>query len=201
MATEDGAPGRASKKSGSRNRPGGRPGSRTRGRTGSGSATAKRAAARLAAVQALYQNDLTGAPIETVLGEFIKHRLGQEVDEVDGARFVAADPQLFADIVRGAAYRQEDVDRIVSDALAGRGPIDRVEALLRAILRAGTYELLGHSDVHPRIIISAYIDVTHAFFGGKEPGLINGVLDRVAHVLRPEELANPEGASPEGARE
>ncbi|HYD31586.1 MAG TPA: transcription antitermination factor NusB [Azospirillaceae bacterium] len=185
MGTEEGADARATSK-----RASGKGGGRNR--SGGGSAKVRRAAARLAAVQALYQIDITGTPVETVVGEFVKHRLGGEVDEAEGARFVAADPQLFADIVRGAAYRQDDVDQMISDALAGRGPIDRVEALLRAVLRAGAYELLAHADVHPRIIIGAYLDVTHAFFGGREPSLVNGVLDRLARTLRPDELANPD---------
>ncbi len=163
-------------------------------KSGGGSAKARRKAARLAAVQALYQIDLNGVDpagkgVETVLGEFVKHRLGEDVD---GVAFVAAEPQLFSDIVRGASYRREDVDRIVSAALDQRFPLERLEMLLRAILRAGTYELLAHADLHPRILISEYVDVAHAFFAGREPGMVNGVLDHVARVLRPDELARPD---------
>ncbi|MGQ9367256.1 transcription antitermination factor NusB [Azospirillum sp. ST 5-10] len=160
-------------------------------KTGGGSAKARRKAARLSAVQALYQVDLTGAEVEPVIGEFVKHRLGQEID---GDRFVAADPQLFADIVRGAAYRREEVDGMVSAALSPKFPLERVELLLRAIFRAGAYELFAHRDVHPRILISEYVDVAHAFFAGREPGMVNGVLDHVARVVRPDELQQPDPA-------
>ncbi|HYG88294.1 MAG TPA: transcription antitermination factor NusB [Azospirillum sp.] len=157
-------------------------------KTGTGSAKARRKAARLAAVQALYQIDLSGTGVEAVIGEFVKHRFGEDVD---GAQFVAADPQLFADIVRGVSHRRGEVDGIVSDALDPKFPLERLEMLLRAILRAGAYEVFAHNDVHPRILISEYVDVAHAFFAGREPGMVNGVLDHVARKIRPDELARP----------
>ena len=147
-----------------------------------------RSVARLAAVQALYQADQTGIGVEPVIGEFVKHRFGEEVD---GAQFVAADPQLFADIVRGASHRRTEVDGLLSSALDPKFPLERLEMLLRAILRAGAYEVFAHTDTHPRILISEYVDVAHAFFAGREPGMVNGVLDTVARKVRPEELAQP----------
>ncbi|WP_431859424.1 transcription antitermination factor NusB [Azospirillum sp.] len=157
-------------------------------KSGGGSAKARRKAARLAAVQALYQADQTGIGVEPVIGEFVKHRFGEEVD---GAQFVAADPQLFADIVRGASHRQSEVDGLLSAALDPKFPLERLEMLLRAILRAGAYEVFAHTDTHPRILISEYVDVAHAFFAGREPGMVNGVLDNVARKVRAEELAQP----------
>lgn len=162
---------------------------RTTRKTGGGSAKARRKAARLAAVQALYQIDLSGSGVEPVVGEFVKHRLGQEID---GVSYVAADPQLFSDIVRGAALRREEVDGLLSAALDSRYPVERLEMLMRAILRAGTYELFVHLDTHPRILIKEYVDIAHAFFAGREPGMVNGVLDHVARTLRAEELAQAE---------
>ena len=166
-------------------------------KTGGGSAKARRKAARLAAVQALYQIEQSGHSVEDVVGEFVKHRLGEEID---GNKFVAGDPQLFADIVRGAAIRREEVDRILSGALDAKFPVERLEMILRAILRAGAYEMFVHQDTHPRILISEYVDVAHAFFAGREPAMVNGVLDHVARVLRPDDLArqDPNRAQPEG---
>ncbi len=160
-----------------------------RNRTGGGSAKARRKAARLGAVQALYQIDLTGAAVETVVGEFVTHRLGEEID---GTKFVAGDPQLFSDIVRGAMHRKAEVDSVLTAALDPRFPIDRLELLLRAILRAGAYEIAVHLDTHPRILISEYVDVGHAFFAGREPAMVNGVLDHVARALRADDLAKPD---------
>ncbi len=159
-----------------------------------GSAKARRKAARLAAVQALYQVDLVGTPSESVVGEFVKHRLGHEID---GDRYVDADPQLFADILRGVTARLEEVDRLLVGSLEAQWSLVRLEHIMRAILRAGAFELLAHADVHARIVISEYVDVGRAFFAGKEPGMINGVLDRVARALRPDEVADQRPAAPE----
>lgn len=147
-----------------------------------GSAKARRTAARLAAVQALYQIDLTGAPAETVIAEFARFRFGHEVD---GDRYVTADPDLFADIVRGVATRGDEVDRLLVGVLDARFALDRLELPLRAILRAGAFELLAHgASVPAAIVLNDYVDVAHGFFAGKEPGMVNGVLDRVARTLR-----------------
>jgi transcription antitermination protein NusB len=158
-------------------------------RTGGGSAKARRKAARLAAVQALYQVDLSGTNAESVLGEFIKHRLGHEVD---GDTYVAADPQLFSDILRGASARREELDGMLASCLDATWPVERLELLMRAILRAGAFELLVHVDTHPRIVISEYVDVSHAFFAGREPAMVNGVLDKLARAIRPDDLAAPD---------
>ncbi len=160
-----------------------------RNRRGRGSAKARRGAARLAAVQVLYQIELLGAEPEAALAEFLQHRLGHEVD---GVSYVAADPPLLSAIVRGVSARRADIDGILSAALDARMPLDRIELLLRAILRAGAFELLAHGDIHPRIILSEYVEIAHAFYQGREPGVINGVLDHVAHRLRAEELSRPE---------
>ncbi len=150
-----------------------------------GSAKARRSAARLAAVQALYQMDLAGTPSETVIGEFVRHRFGQDID---GDAYVTAEPQLFADIVRGVTARRDEIDGILSQALQGQWSFDRIELILRAILRAGTWELLANTAVAPHIVINDSIDVAHAFFAGREPGMVNGVLDKLARSLRPGEM-------------
>jgi len=150
-----------------------------------GHPTRKRSNARLAAVQALYQIDLSGEPPAAVIAEFQKHRLGREID---GEQYGEADAALFGDIVEGAIARLADLDRAISGVLTPDWPLERLETVLRAILRAGAYELLARPDVPARVAINEYLDVAHAFFDGKEPGLVNGVLDRLAHALRPGDL-------------
>ena len=159
--------------------------SRRRSRSGGGSAKARRSAARLAAVQALYQIELTGTLSENVLAEFLTHRLGHEVD---GVSYVAADPPLFSSVVRGVGARLADVDAMLTAALDARLPFDRMELLLRAILRAGAWELLANPEVPARIIINEYVEVAHAFYQGRETGMINGVLDSLARRLRAQEV-------------
>jgi len=155
-----------------------------------GGAGRRRSVARLLAVQALYQIELSnieaggGAGADAVIAEFVKHRLGQEIE---GENYGEADRALFVDIVRGASARQGELDGMISSALSEEWPLHRLETILRAILRAGAYELLGRADVPPRVVISEYLDVAHAFFAGKEPGMVNGVLDRLARVLRQDE--------------
>lgn len=157
-----------------------------------GSAKARRSSARLAAVQALYQIEMGATPTEIAIGEFVRYRIGHEHD---GDTLVTADAQLFADIVRGAMRRRADIEGVLRGALTGQWSFDRMEPLLRWILSAGVYELMEQAETAPNIIINDYIDVAHAFFAGKEPGMVNGVLDRLARTLRSAETA-PRGEQP-----
>lgn len=151
-----------------------------------GGAARRRSIARLAAVQALYQLELNpGRGADAVIGEFVRHRLGREID---GDVYGEADQALFADIVRGVAADRERLDETLSAALSEEWPLGRLETLLRLILEAGAYELLHRPDIPPRVTISEYGSIAHAFFSGKEPGLANGVFDRLARTLRAADL-------------
>jgi N utilization substance protein B len=145
----------------------------------------QRGAARLAAVQALYQMEVGGGDIMQVVSEFEAFRLGKEID---GVEYRQADAAWFRDIVSGVVAEQRTIDPLVHTALVEDWPLKRVDATLRAILRCGTYELMKRPDVPGRVIITEYIDVARAFFGDDEPKLVNGVLDRIAHDLRPDEF-------------
>ncbi|MBO0739644.1 MAG: transcription antitermination factor NusB [Alphaproteobacteria bacterium] len=146
----------------------------------------RRSVARLAAVQALYQLELNpGVDPEAVLREFGRHRFGHDID---GEQYREVDPALFSDIVRGVAADREYIDQVISSVLTEEWPLRRLDAVLRAILRAGAYELARHDDVPPRVSISEYTSLAHAFFSGKEPGLANGVLDRLGRNLRAAEM-------------
>ena len=146
----------------------------------------RRSVARLAAVQAIYQLELNpGVDPESVVREFARHRFGHEID---GDQYGEADPALFSDIVRGVAADQERLDATISAVLTEEWPLARLDSVLRAILRAGAYELVHRGDVPPRVSISEYTAVAHAFFVGKEPGFANGVLDRLGRSLRAAEM-------------
>lgn len=162
-------------------------------RTSHGSArkgAVRQSAARLAAVQALYQIDHSGAPASIVLEEFLRYRLG---DSFDTEKDVAPDKSLFTQLVRGVTGRSAEFDEMIVAALSDRWTLDRLEYILRAILRAGVYELDSRSKTPTRVIISEYVDVAHAFYQGQEPGMVNGILDRIARSLRPGEFGAPEG--------
>ncbi len=144
----------------------------------------KRGVARLAAVQALYQMDVGGAPLTSVVSEFTAFRLGKEID---GAQYREADEQWFKQILAGVVEDQKFLDPYIHTALAEDWPLKRIDSLLRAILRSGSYELLRRKDVPAKVIISEYIDVTKPS-SMMMSGLVNGVLDRLAHELRSGEL-------------
>jgi len=145
-----------------------------------------RTAARLAAVQALYQMDMTAIDLTRVIAEFEAHRLGQEVE---GCQYCDAEFQFFSDIVEGVVREQRHIDPLVNRHLAEGWRLNRVDSILRAILRAGTYEMLMRKDVPSRVVITEYVDLAHAFFEGEEPKVVNGILDKLGHEARPEDFA------------
>jgi N utilization substance protein B len=145
-----------------------------------------RSAARLAAVQALYQMDMTGIDLNEVVAEFETHRLGKEVE---GCQFREAEAEFFRDLVEGVVREQRQIDPLINKQLAEGWKLSRVDSILRAILRAGAYELLARSDVPARVTISEYVDIAHAFFAEDEPKVVNGILDKLGHKARPQEFA------------
>ncbi|WP_336488503.1 transcription antitermination factor NusB [Methylobacterium nigriterrae] len=149
----------------------------------------ERSGARLAVVQALYDMEISGKGVLDALAEFEAFWIGREVD---GVEHPAADAAFFRDLLRGVVEEQRAIDPQVDRALAQGWPLKRLEAVLRAILRAGAYELMFRRDVPARSAISEYVDVANSFYTGDEPGLVNAVLDKVAREVRPSELALPE---------
>jgi N utilization substance protein B len=144
-----------------------------------------RSTARLAAVQSLYEIEMSGASVDEVLLEALRDRWRGNNDE---PRIEDPDKALFAELVRGVTTRRADLDAMVAGSLAADASMDRMEKVLQAIARAGAYELLAHHDVPAKVVIDEYVSLAHAFFDGGEPKLINAVLDRLARTLRPGEF-------------
>ncbi len=144
-----------------------------------------RSVARLAAVQALYQMDMTGIDLNEVIAEFETHRLGKEIE---GCQYACAEAAFFRDLVEGVVREQLKIDPLIDKQLAEGWRLTRVDSILRAILRAGAYEILERSDVPARVAISEYVDIAHAFFSDEEPKVVNGILDRLGHKARPNEF-------------
>ena len=140
-----------------------------------------RAAARLASVQALYQREMEGTPITTLLHEFHQHRLGATIEDVE---YADADVTFFDDIVKGVDARREEIDGIISSKLSADWSLDRLDKPMRQILRAGAYELMARPDVPVGAVISEYLDVTDAFYDRREKGFANGLLDAIAKEVR-----------------
>jgi N utilization substance protein B len=140
-----------------------------------------RSAARLAAVQALYQQEMEGTPLPRLLKEFHDHRLGATIED---AQYHEAERDFFDDIVSGVDARRSDIDSAISAKLASGWSLDRLDRPMRAILRAGAYELVARQDVPVATIISEYVDVAHAFYDRKKAGFVNGLLDAIAKDVR-----------------
>jgi N utilization substance protein B len=139
-----------------------------------------RSAARLAAVQALYQQEMEGTPLVLLLTEFHQHRLGATIDDVE---YADAEVSFFDDVVKGDA-RREELDTLIADRLAAGWTMDRLDKPMRQILRAGAYELLARPDVSVATAISEYVDVAAAFYDKREKGFVNGLLDAIAKNVR-----------------
>ncbi len=146
----------------------------------------RRGAARLAAVQALYQMEIAGAGINDIFAEFESHWLGSEVE---GDKYLPAEAAFFKDIVSGVVRDQTKLDPLLDDSLNKGWPLKRIDAILRAILRAGAYELEHRKDVPARVVVKEYVDVANAFVDGEETGLVNAVLDQIARHFRASEFA------------
>jgi N utilization substance protein B len=140
-----------------------------------------RSVARLAVVQALYQMEAAGAGAETVIREFSEHRF--DVD-VDGVSLAGADEAFFGELVRGVVAEQGQIDKAIVKRLADGWRLERLDATVRAILRAGAFELSHRADVPVEVVIDEYVELTKSFFEGPEPGFVNGSLDAVARDVR-----------------
>ncbi len=141
-----------------------------------------RSAARLAAVQALYQQDMEGTPLPRLLKEFHDHRLGATIED---QTYHIAEREFFDDLVTGSEARRAELDTMIGNRLAEGWTLERLDRPMRAILRAGAYELVARPDVPVASVISEYVDVAHAFYDQRESGFVNGLLDAIAKEARP----------------
>ena len=140
-----------------------------------------RSAARLAAVQALYQLEMEETPLAKLLHEFHEHRLGATIED---ETYEEAEVAFFDDIVSGADARRDEIDALIAARLAEGWSLERLDRPMRAILRAGTYELVARRDVPSATVINEYLDVAHAFYDKRETGFVNGLLDAIAKGVR-----------------
>ena len=140
-----------------------------------------RSTARLAAVQALYQLEMEQTPLAKLLHEFHQHRLGETIED---ATYAEAEVDFFDDVVAGVDARRAEIDALIAARLAKGWSLERLDRPMRAILRAGTYELVARLDVPVATVITEYVDVAHAFYDKRETGFVNGLLDAIAKATR-----------------
>lgn len=150
-----------------------------------------RSVARLAAVQALYQMELSGAGPEDVIEEFVAHRIGREIE---GDVYAKADREHFKWLVRNVDSRRDELDACVGGALNAEWTVARLGALMRALLRAASAELVARPDIPARVVMNEYVELAGAFFSQREPAFVNAALDTLARRLRAEEFASPDKA-------
>ena len=141
-----------------------------------------RSAARLAAVQALYQQEMEGTPVARLIHEFHDHRLGATIE---GDTYAAAEQSFFDDLVAGTDARRDEIDELIAGRLAEGWSLGRLDKPMKAILRVGAYELIARADVPVATVISEYVDVADAFYDKREKGFVNGLLDAIAKGARP----------------
>jgi transcription antitermination protein NusB len=141
-----------------------------------------RSAARLAAVQALYQMEVSGIGAEAVVREFREHRFGRDAD---GPALAAADEAFFSGLIVGVIAAQGDVDKAIGRRLSSGWRLERIDATARAILRCGAFELMRRADIPSEVVIDEYVEVAKSFFAAAEPGFINAALDAIARDERP----------------
>jgi N utilization substance protein B len=152
-----------------------------------------RSSARLVAIQALYEIDMTGVDAGPVLDEFLRQRWKSALTmttegEKDVPEMAAPDGALLVQLVRGVVEKCAELDGIIGPSLSKEWTVERLEVILRAILRAGTLELLTMGKVPARVIINEYVNVAKAFFDDNKPSMANGVLDKIARALRATEF-------------
>lgn len=150
----------------------------------------RRGAARLAAVQALYQMDIAGTGLNEILAQFESHWIGQEVE---GDQYLPAERAYFRELVQGVIDDQRKLDPLIDAVLQSGWPLKRIEAVLRAVMRAGAYELDRKRDVPARVVMSEYVGIADAFVDRDETGMVNAVLDQIARQLRAEEFEHAAG--------
>ena len=141
-----------------------------------------RSAARLAAVQALYQQEMEGTPTSRLIHEFHAHRLGATIEDVT---YADAEESFFDDLVSGTSARLTEIDELISARLAEGWTLARLDKPMKALLRVGAYELLARVDVPVATVLTEYVDVAKAFYDKRETGFVNGLLDALAKVARP----------------
>lgn len=145
----------------------------------------RRRAARLAAVQALYQAEVGGAAVEAVGLEFLQHRLAEEID---GLTLGDIDQALFLEVLRGTHAARRELDDMLMAVISEDWRVERLDSMLRHILRAATWELSYRPEVPAKAVVAEYVGLAHDFFSGREPAMANGMLDRLARDLRPDEF-------------
>ena len=103
---------------------------------------------------------------------------------IEDEEYADADTEFFDDIVKGTLARLPEIDAAIVARLASGWSMERLDRTMKAILRAGSYELIARGDVPVGAVVSEYVDVAKAFFDAREAGFANGLLDAIGKNAR-----------------
>ena len=137
-----------------------------------------RVKARRSAVQALYQWQMTGKSISEIISEFENNQ--NELKHVD--------IEYFKGLLKGINGCYGEIDDKLADILDR--PLKDLDPIERAVLHIGYYELVYHPELPLRVVINESIELAKMFGADQSYKYINGVLDKLAHLLRSEEIEN-----------
>ena len=144
----------------------------------------KKSSARLFAVQILFEMEINGKKINNILERLTNEYL-IEISRLNKTE--KADKNHLIKILKGVTKNQKDIDLNINDNLIGWS-LSRIDSVSRAILRSALYELRECNDIPVKVIINEYIEISKSFFEDDEPNFINGILDKVSKIYRPNEF-------------
>ena len=152
--------------------------------------------ARLRAVQLLYQMEMTKTAPDQAMTMMVEQSGG-----TNGKKPGRVDEKFFRHLLAASAIEPVALDRLIVAALPPSWPLERLDSVLRALLRIAVVELKANPEIPPLVTISEYVAIAHAFFGGKEPSLVNGLLHHLAQQIRPAEMPTDLDAAPQSEHE
>jgi len=131
--------------------------------------------ARRAAVQALYQWQMTGQNLSEIERQFLEEERLKDVQK-----------SYFVELFYGIPKNLEAIDQALTEFVDR--PVDTVDPVERAILRIGTYELLQRLDMPYRVVLNESINLAKDFGADGSHKYVNGILDKIAQQKRAVEI-------------
>ena len=141
--------------------------------------SSSRTNARKAAVQALYQWQMTGQSLVEIERQFIEEERLKDVQK-----------SYFIELFHGVPKNLEAIDQALAEFVDR--PVDMIDPVERAILRIGAYELINRLDMPYRVVLNEGINLAKYFGADGSHKYVNGILDKVAQQKRTVEINSGE---------
>jgi len=134
--------------------------------------------ARQSAVEVLYAWQIGGAD-KADIRLLVEGRLQE--------RGAQQDSSYFQVMIEGVVARCSDIDGYIDQAVPSRS-LASIGCIELAILRLGCWELWQRLEIPYRVVLNEALDLSHEYADDPVPSFVNGVLDRLAKVLRKDEV-------------